>query len=481
MHAYHGVHTIRWYDLKEEVWREGDTGERKITALEWASGESESTSDEQLIWAGTKDGALLLLGLATSSTSSLTDDLRIVDLRSGWHANPITHLIRSGDKMLSIDDGGKCVLFPSRSTSSSDSTIKPLASFRHPLGAAGSAGIAWAFIMKNKVWISSGNGLKIYNLDDPSGRPFSLTPSSSAVGAMVCGTTMPSRPGRVYTGHEGGVICTWSCPIGQDSAEEKAPSFVGATKVGVSDVLCLVGVNDRLWSAGRKGNITIFSLPSIGDLSKLRYGKETKNDMNKASERDEEECHGELWKVTNEFIAHVDAPVLSLLVDPFSIEKMGRLAIVSIGRDEQVKFWDGLLGTEWIGELAYMAFGCPLISVSESKLAMHEKSYSSFRPLNVLICTWNVDAARPDALSSGGPENLEFLDDCLRSVDRPDIICFGFQEMIDLNDRKLTASKSLTDNAEVVSNPNNRDRSSREEEEGRKWRSEPIRESHSSL
>jgi hypothetical protein len=61
--------------------------------------------------------------------------------------------------------------------------------------------------------------------------------------------------------------------------------------------------------------------------------------------------------------------------------------------------------------------------------------------LNVLICTWNVDAARPDALHSGGVENIEFLSQCLGSVERPDIICFGFQEMIDLTDKKLTASK----------------------------------------
>jgi hypothetical protein len=77
-------------------------------------------------------------------------------------------------------------------------------------------------------------------------------------------------------------------------------------------------------------------------------------------------------------------------------------------------------------------------------VATHEKEFSTFRPLNVLICTWNVDAARPDALSSGGADNIDFLSQCLGSVDRPDIICFGFQEMIDLNDRKLTASKSST-------------------------------------
>ena len=352
-HAHHGVHTVRWYDLKECVWREGSTGERKITALEWASGASESDT-VQHIWAGTRDGSLLLLALssASSSSSSLADDLEIVDQRLGWHAHPVMHLIRSGDRMLSIDEGGKCVLFSSSTGhSASESNVKPLASFRHPLGTAGSTGIAWASVMKNKVWVAYGNGLRVYNIDDPGARPVSLTPSAAAIGAVMCGTTVLSRPGRVYTGHEGGVICTWSCSSEEDE-NTGSPAFIGATKVGVSDILSLVGVNDRLWSAGRKGIVSIYALPPPGGQSKVSNGKMTNGISSKAIEAGDEECHGELWKVTNEFIAHPDAPVISLVVDPFSIEKMGRLAVMSIGRDEQVKFWDGLLGTDWIGEFA---------------------------------------------------------------------------------------------------------------------------------
>jgi len=48
-----------------------------------------------------------------------------------------------------------------------------------------------------------------------------------------------------------------------------------------------------------------------------------------------------------------------------------------------------------------------------------------------LVVSWNVDAAKPDALT-GNEMNLNFLSDVLSSVDRPDIISFGFQEVIDL-------------------------------------------------
>lgn len=58
--------------------------------------------------------------------------------------------------------------------------------------------------------------------------------------------------------------------------------------------------------------------------------------------------------------------------------------------------------------------------------------------------SWNIDSAKPDMLASNG-ESVSFLAEYLRSIgfsetDAPDIIVFGFQEVIDLESRKLTAS-----------------------------------------
>lgn len=71
-----------------------------------------------------------------------------------------------------------------------------------------------------------------------------------------------------------------------------------------------------------------------------------------------------------------------------------------------------------------------------------ERQYSTYRDVKVLICTWNIDSAKPDTLS-GNRDNITFLDQVLGSVDSPDIIVFGFQEVIDLESKKLTASKFL--------------------------------------
>lgn len=44
---------------------------------------------------------------------------------------------------------------------------------------------------------------------------------------------------------------------------------------------------------------------------------------------------------------------------------------------------------------------------------------------------------------TGAPENLSFLEHALCSVDAPDIIAFGFQELIDLESRKMAAKTVL--------------------------------------
>ena len=79
----------------------------------------------------------------------------------------------------------------------------------------------------------------------------------------------------------------------------------------------------------------------------------------------------------------------------------------------------------------------------DKELVKLESSFSSFRGLTVLVVSWNCDSARPDSLT-GEPENFSFLTDTLHSVDHPpDVIVFGFQEVIDLESRKMVAKNVL--------------------------------------
>ena len=96
--------------------------------------------------------------------------------------------------------------------------------------------------------------------------------------------------------------------------------------------------------------------------------------------------------------------------------------------------------------------GWPLISrldrygTSGSKLmidcqmTLRQPDYCTYREVKVLVCSWNIDSAKPSDLS-GSEANTTALEQILTSVDRPDIIVFGFQEVIPLTNKKLTASE----------------------------------------
>lgn len=58
------------------------------------------------------------------------------------------------------------------------------------------------------------------------------------------------------------------------------------------------------------------------------------------------------------------------------------------------------------------------------------------------IVSWNIDSARPDSLADD-PVNINFLHNVLNATESPDIISFGFQEVVDLENRKMAAKNVL--------------------------------------
>jgi hypothetical protein len=81
--------------------------------------------------------------------------------------------------------------------------------------------------------------------------------------------------------------------------------------------------------------------------------------------------------------------------------------------------------------------------VIDKELLKKETTFSSFHDLTVLVVSWNCDSARPDSLSEG-EANTNFLPEVLHSVEpAPDVIVFAFQEVIDLESRRMVAKNVL--------------------------------------
>ena len=74
-------------------------------------------------------------------------------------------------------------------------------------------------------------------------------------------------------------------------------------------------------------------------------------------------------------------------------------------------------------------------------MRMRQSEYCSYRDLRVLLCSWNIDACKPADLDSS--EDAHFLDEWLTTMENPDIVSIGIQEIVDLESKSQSASTSF--------------------------------------
>ena len=69
----------------------------------------------------------------------------------------------------------------------------------------------------------------------------------------------------------------------------------------------------------------------------------------------------------------------------------------------------------------------------------HDIEYCSFREITALVVTWNAGASTPAHFRYEEKEP-RFFQEILQAGEPPDLLVFGFQELVDLEDKRLTAS-----------------------------------------
>lgn len=283
-----------------------DHRSRKPTSLSFRNSRARGEK-ATLLWIGTKDGHLFEVDVRSAA---------LVSSKIAAHAQAVTHIFSTGRTMVTMDDNGKALIFAPDSSqdfvlSSVQARVIRVADKQH-----------FVTLIAGRLWTSArephsgtanssrGPIVRVYDILTLGSSGRSLLPTEH-VGTVTCGTMLPSNPGYVYLGHEGGTVTVWTL--------EGGPECVDVVKVAMSDILCLAGVNDRVWSGSRAGQISAY------DTSQKP------------------------WIMTNSWVAHRDVPVTNLSVDPWSIPLVGKLCAVSVGRDEKMRFWDGLLAAGWIG------------------------------------------------------------------------------------------------------------------------------------
>ena len=314
----HGHH-IKIFDLaKSEVpllnldTKDIGAKDSKVTCMEFRPTVYQNDRG-YLLWVGTKEGHIFELDIRTGF---------IRGIKHLAHLHHVVHLFRHSRSMVTLDESGKALIFSPDVSNQEDISL----ALTVPRVVRTTEKQDFVKMLDGKLWTAaradfhnaSSQKLPIirvfdlFNSSSNTGR--SLLPTEH-VGPVTSATMLPSQPGMVYLGHEEGFISMWEL-----KTEDGYPRCVEVMRVSVSDVLSLEGVSNRLWAGSRNGMISAY------DVSQKP------------------------WLVTNCWNAHPGVPVMKLMVNHYAITKVGRLCVASIGRDEQLRLWDGLLGWDWVGE-----------------------------------------------------------------------------------------------------------------------------------
>jgi len=76
---------------------------------------------------------------------------------------------------------------------------------------------------------------------------------------------------------------------------------------------------------------------------------------------------------------------------------------------------------------------------AETQMQAQEGDFCDLSNIRALVMTWNAGATTPWHLQQKDQDHA-FFPNLLKASDSPDILVFGFQELVDLEDKKTTAS-----------------------------------------
>ncbi|KAI8099143.1 Endonuclease/exonuclease/phosphatase [Halteromyces radiatus] len=333
------------------------------------------------LWAGMHDGTLVAMDTTTNE---------VIGKTSSCHKHPISFMLRRRNvEIWTLDESGLLAIWPvlihfqQNQQPYHPFEIQPIKHLVTPKAVT-------ALTVGTDLWISSGRTIHVYKhlgggkkavtqVDDKQVR------IPNDLGNITQFVTMPFHPGQVFASHDDGKVSVWDI---------KTTEKIQVNAVSLYGICAMVAVGDyHLWTGYNTGMVYVY------------------------------DTRPEKWLVVKTWRAH-HGSIVSLLVDDSSFIRNGKsLQVITGDSHGHVAIWDGLMVQNWQGQ----------------QLLQQAQNYCSYSPIKVMICSWNIDANKPEKLV--GRDN-ELVHEWLGSTDDPDIIVVGIQEIVDLESKKQTA-KSL--------------------------------------
>ncbi|OJD26493.1 hypothetical protein ACJ73_02133 [Blastomyces percursus] len=326
------------------------------------------------------EGKLLWLGTNSGEIHEVDIQTQsIVSSRTSPSRREIIKIYRHKKELWTLDDDGKLLVWPPDESGAPNLQY----SYSHPYDRV-ARGHTFSMVVGGMLWLASGKEVRVYrpNSKDADFHVLKGPLGKSDAGEVTSGTTSPADGGLVYLGHADGKVSIYSS---QDY------SCRGTLNVSLYKINCLAMVGDYLWAAYKTGMIYVYDTSTTP------------------------------WTVKKDWQAH-DHAVCGLLLDSSSVWTVNRLQVVSLGVDNYIRIWDAMLEDDWL----------------EDRMHDRDVDYCQFREITASVLTWNAGATVP-----GNLRDSNFIREVVHPENPPDILVFGFQELVDLENKKITAKSLL--------------------------------------
>ncbi|KAF5974899.1 inositol polyphosphate 5-phosphatase [Fusarium coicis] len=327
------------------------------------------------LWIGTNTGDLMEVEVATHA---------ITPSKPNVHGrNEVVRIFRHWNEIWTMDESGTLLVWGPDEKAVANITGHPTQSYKLPKGHTHSMAIG------DYLWHATGKEIRVFAPTADGRTQFQVLVRpliADSAGEVTSGTLVKSHPDKVFFGHVDGKVTVYN----------------------TNDYSCVMMMNISTWK--------INALASAGNYIWAAYntGKICVYDVEEAP-----------WVILKEWQGH-ENPIVKMAADPSCSYFLDRQQVISLGADNKIKAWDGLLEDDFL----------------EDSMKSKDTQYCDFDEIRALFFTWNAGASTPSSLRHSGGDST-FFQDLVQSSGSPDILVFGFQELVDLEDKKLTAKRFL--------------------------------------